>query len=319
MQRGWPAPGARIADAQRNCAATSERCSMATKRAISVATPTSDSSVRAEPHPCSGASTTVNTRSRMPAVMLAAPGGRGPDDPGPRGHRRGSGATPPARVAAAMTTGTRKTSRQLISVSTPPRTRPKAKPAPPVAVDRAVAQRAFGEARRDDRQSRRCGERGGDALEEARRDQHRAIVRDASDAGGDEATASDEEHLAAAEQVGGSPPSSRKPPKPTSLPLTSHCSERVDMPRSAWIEEGRHPASRRRVRPRVIEAHSTRPFERPASQSTGRFCGSGLRSGRGSSHGSDFVEPRGSGCDSKPASAGRARRPERLPPGGAWP
>ena len=246
---------------------------MATKRAISAATPTSDSSVRAEPHPCSGASTTVNTRSRSAAVMLAAPGRSRSATTHGRADIGGDQAQP-AREGGRRDDDRHEEDKPPTDLSqhaADDQSQGKAGSARR-GVDRqcAVTQRPFGEARRDDRQPCRCGERRSDPLEEPRRDQHRPIVRDASDAGGDEEDGQrDEEHLAATEQIGGSPPSSRKPPKPITYPLTSHCSERVDKPRSAWMEGRATPIIETSSASSKIEAHSTSisPSALPRSRS----------------------------------------------------
>ena len=69
--------------------------------------------------------------------------------------------------------------------------------------DRAVPDRAFGEARRDDRQA--CGrrERGAHALDEPRGDQQRAVVDESAERRGDDEDAErDQEHTPPAEQVG---------------------------------------------------------------------------------------------------------------------
>ena len=70
--------------------------------------------------------------------------------------------------------------------------------------DRLVAGGALGEARRDDRQAGRGGEGRGDALDEARGDEQRAVVDEAAEQGGHgEDAERDQEDAPAPEQVGG--------------------------------------------------------------------------------------------------------------------
>src|SRR4029078_3305564 len=68
--------------------------------------------------------------------------------------------------------------------------------------DRAVPDRALGEARRDDRETGRGGERRADALDEPGCDEERAVVDEAAERGRDDEHAEgDQEHLPPSEQV----------------------------------------------------------------------------------------------------------------------
>jgi hypothetical protein len=78
--------------------------------------------------------------------------------------------------------------------------------------DRLVAGRALLERRGDDGQRGRGGERGGQALDEAARDEQRAVVDEPAEQRGQrEHGDGDEEHAAAAEQVGGAPAEQQQP------------------------------------------------------------------------------------------------------------
>ena len=127
------------------------RCSRATKAARIAATAANETSVRADPQPTVGASTTVKTSSSIAAVRLTAPT-RSKATPVPRRRASPDGAgdqlrrtraaaasTGTSRVAAtrvisATGTGRKNTQRQPISVSRPPKTSPREKPVAPVAV-----------------------------------------------------------------------------------------------------------------------------------------------------------------------------------------
>ena len=92
--------------------------------------------------------------------------------------------------------------------SRPPATRPRRKPplraGGGVDAERAVALGSFGEARRDDREAGRRGERRGGALEEARQHEQRAVAGEAAERRCDsEDRKRYQQHPAPAEQVGG--------------------------------------------------------------------------------------------------------------------
>ena len=107
---------------------------MATKVVMSAATAASEPSVRADAHPASGASTTVNTSSSIEAVRAVAPA-RSKPRRAPAGARPASGMRIGAaiRMTSATGTGSRNTHLQPISVSRPPATSPSEKPVAPVA------------------------------------------------------------------------------------------------------------------------------------------------------------------------------------------
>ena len=110
------------------------RRSCATKAARIAAAPASEPSVRAEAHPASGASTTVNTNSNIPAVTATAPVRSKlpvlrvvlPES----GTRRIAARS----VISAKGAGKRNTQRQPISVSSPLNTSPSENPVAPVAL-----------------------------------------------------------------------------------------------------------------------------------------------------------------------------------------
>ena len=95
------------------------------------------------------------------------------------------------------------------SVSTPPKRTPAAAPdaadgAPDA--ERLVALRALREGRRDDRERRRGDDRGADALDGARDDQHGVALGQAAEQRRErEDGDADQEHATAAEEVGGAP------------------------------------------------------------------------------------------------------------------
>ncbi len=93
-----------------------------------------DPSVRAEVQPASGASTTVNTNSSIPAVTAIAPATS--KLPFVRATRPESGTRRMAAssVISARGTGNTKTQRQPSSVRRPLKTRPSENPVAPVAV-----------------------------------------------------------------------------------------------------------------------------------------------------------------------------------------
>ena len=109
------------------------RRSMATNAVIRAATAAREPIVRTEAQPASGASTTVNTSSSMDAVRVTAPA-RSKPRRAPAGRpESGTSLSAAISVISAIGAGSRKTQRQPISVSRPPKTRPSEKPVAPVA------------------------------------------------------------------------------------------------------------------------------------------------------------------------------------------
>ncbi len=110
------------------------RCSIVAKPLRITAVATNPPMVRAEPQPTSGASTKVKTSSSIAPVSVTAPATSNPA--ARRVGRRDTGTSwmPATRIARDISTGTKKTQRQLASVSTPPSTSPRENPVAPVAV-----------------------------------------------------------------------------------------------------------------------------------------------------------------------------------------
>jgi hypothetical protein len=98
------------------------------------ATAAMESSVRVEPQPTDGASTTVKTRSSMAAVRLSAPARSNERETPALFLSDGTSLLAATRAARATGAGRKKTQRQPISVSRPPKTSPSEKPVAPVAV-----------------------------------------------------------------------------------------------------------------------------------------------------------------------------------------
>ena len=110
------------------------RCSCRTNNPKIATTAASDRSVRADAHPAVGASTSVNTSRSIPPVIATAPARSNPFLKRETRPLSGTSRIPASSVSTATGTGRKKTQRQPISVSRPPKTSPSENPVAPVAV-----------------------------------------------------------------------------------------------------------------------------------------------------------------------------------------